>query len=279
MRIKEQAFAKVNLCLHVTGQRSDGYHLLDSIVTFADFGDTIEVAADEKLHLQIDGMFGAQLSPNDDNLILRAAKTLSNMNTAKIHLTKNLPIASGIGGGSADAAATLRALSKLWNIPLDANMALSLGADVPVCLSAKSQRMQGIGEDLSDIPYMPQLPAVLINSGDAISTPMVFDRLKDKENQQITNIPRKSLSFSECIDWLSSQRNDLQDPAKSIVPVIDEVLELLNGTGAKLSRMSGSGATCFGLYQTIAEANNAANRIAKVQPSWWVKPVMLGERG
>lgn len=269
MTIRIAARAKVNLCLHVTGQRGDGYHLLDSVVTFADVADILTFKPAENLTLTIDGPFADGLSGDDDNLILQAARCFANPAGAAIHLQKNLPVASGIGGGSADAAAALQGLSQLWNCALpDAAAQLSLGADVPVCVIGETVRMQGVGEEITPISSLPALPTILINPGVAVSTPSVFKALTKKNNTQIG-------AGETSLAWLSAQRNDLQEPAISIAPVIAKVVTKLEQSGALLARMSGSGATCFGVFGTKEKAQAAAAKLSEQHPDWWVQATTL----
>lgn len=269
-QVTEFAYAKVNLTLHVTGQRADGYHLLDSLVVFAGVGDVVRCQDGASLGLAISGPKAAILPVDDNNLVLRAARLMSPTRGAQISLEKHLPVASGIGGGSADAAATLRALSRLWNLPLPQSV-LALGADVPACLTPAPKRMQGIGEILSPVPALPACHLVLINPGQAISTPDVFKTLRRKDNPAPS--PMKSFqTAADLADWLSLQRNDLQGPAIVLVPTIGDVLTQLSAHPAcLLARMSGSGATCFGLFATQADAANAAQTIATNHPNWWVR--------
>jgi 4-diphosphocytidyl-2-C-methyl-D-erythritol kinase len=273
----QTAKAKINLCLHVTGQRADGYHLLDSLVVFADFGDALKFTIADEFALSIDGPFGGGLGAGPENLINRAATFLGG-GGAHVRLTKNLPISSGIGGGSADAAAALRGLSDLWNVALPDDRGLSLGADVPVCLRACATRMQGIGEQLADVDFLPAIAAVLVNSGDAVSTPTIFASLKSKTNPEISFLPNDPLSFSNAVTYLGQLRNDLEQPAISNAPAIGQVLHALSETGAGLARMSGSGATCFGLFADFTQAKDAALVLAENHPKWWVQPVMLNAR-
>lgn len=275
MVINLTARAKVNLCLHVTGQRPDGFHLLDSVVMFADLGDCLSFRTAETIALEISGPFGAGLSTGADNLILQAA-SLYPVGGATIHLQKNLPVASGIGGGSADAAAALHGLSRLWKHPLPSLTAqLSLGADVPVCVAGQALRMSGIGEVLTPLNTLPDLPAVLINPGVGVSTPQVFNQLQNRNNPPIAAVPETMMDVAQCIDWLAAQRNDLQTPAISQAPEINDVLYVLNSAGAALARMSGSGATCLGLFENRKDANQAASFLQKTCPDWWVKPTTL----
>ena len=275
---KQIAKAKINLCLHVTGQDKNGYHLLDSIVTFANYGDELIFRKNETFEIVSDGQFSEDLNniPITDNIIYKAAKELKLSDDFKIDLKKKLPLSAGIGGGSADAAATFRGLIEYCNTSLPIDNGLTLGADVPVCLKSTNQRMQGIGEILSDIEFLPKLSAVLVNSGDKVSTSTIFKILKSKANKNISSLPNNKLTFFETIHFLSKLRNDLELPAIEIVPSIRKVLDSLNDCGSNLSRMSGSGGTCFGLFQSFELAQKAAGEISLQNPNWWVRPVVLG---
>lgn len=265
------ARAKINLTLHVTGQRADGYHLLDSLVCFADVGDGISAAPSRTLSLEVGGPLAARVPTDDGNLVLRAAKLFGAGKGAHITLDKHLPHAAGIGGGSADAAATLLALAELWDMDLPEGV-LSLGADVPVCLSPMALRMEGIGETLSPIPPLPPLFAVLVNPGVEVPTPAVFKALSRKDNAPMSSLPGWSDAASFAA-WCAAQRNDLQAPAISIAPVIQNVLDALSGS--LLARMSGSGATCFGLCASKAQAVRIAAQIKSDHPDWWVVDTAL----
>lgn len=273
MAIKERAFAKVNLTLHVTGQRDDGYHLLDSLVVFADIGDEITASTADDVSLQVTGPFAGDLGEeSENNLVLRAARLLPSGQGAEILLEKNLPIASGIGGGSADAAATLRALSRLWECDMpQSNQALSLGADVPVCLDSTPKRMRGIGEDITLLSSaLPPQFIVLVNPRSPVSTPAIFRSLTSKINPPMPETLPSASSASVFWDWLKTQRNDLEAPAIALCPQIQECLDALDAENAGLARMSGSGATCFGLFETQEAAVKAANAIQATHPDWWV---------
>lgn len=272
MAARAFARAKVNLTLHVTGQRADGYHLLDSLVVFADIGDWISVAPLDRLRLQVVGPMAEGVPDGDDNLVMRAAR-LMGVTGADITLEKYLPMASGIGGGSADAAAVLRALAQSYGVAVPDNV-LSLGADVPVCLTAKSARMSGIGEVVVPVDDMPALPAVLINPGSAISTPDVFRALERHDGAVMAEIPR-FVDVCDCASWLRSQRNDLQTAAMGLASGIGDVLAALERSGALFARMSGSGATCFGLYKSGILAAAAAETIAADHAEWWIQPTVL----
>ncbi len=263
--------AKINLTLHVTGQRSDGYHLLDSLVAFADIGDRITVAPSDQLKLSLTGPQSSGLSAEGDNLVLRAARFLDPNGRVAITLDKHLPVASGIGGGSANAAATLQALSQLWNTPLPrAEATAQLGADVPMCMTGQTLRMQGIGAEIEPLAPLPPLDIVLVNPGVPLSTPNVFAALDRKTNPPMPNNLPKWATAQNLANWLATQRNDLQPAAISLAPVIGDVLTALDQTGALLTRMSGSGATCFGLFPADqTSASKALKRLRANHPQWW----------
>lgn len=272
MAIEETAPAKLNLALHVTGRRADGYHLLDSLVVFAGAGDRVRVAPDEALSLRVTGAEGQGLPAGEDNLVLRAARAFGADRGAAITLDKALPVASGIGGGSADAAATLRALARLWGRPLPgAEAVLALGADVPVCLAGRPARMSGIGETLAPLPELPEMAVVLVNPRVEISTPAVFRALARKDNPPLGPLPDRFATAGALVRWLARQRNDLETPAIALAPVVAAVLEALRATGPLLARMSGSGATCFGLYNNLSEAEVAAAALSARAGDWWVR--------
>ena len=276
MEIRKLARAKINLCLHVVGQRSDGYHLLDSVVAFADFGDILTVSAGSELSLNITGPFGADLNSDGDNLVMVAAKLFPDAPSCHLTLEKRLPVASGIGGGSADAAATLHAFSELSHQPVPSPEAcLALGADVPVCVLGRPVIMRGIGDDLEPLPTFPQLPVVLVNPGVAVSTAAVFNALETKANPPLSGqLPNQS-SVQETVDWLQQQRNDLEPPAIASQPGIGAALQALKETGAQMERMSGSGATCFGIYETTEAAKAAAVTVRQRYSDWWVQDTVL----
>ena len=267
----EFAPAKINLALHVTAQRGDGYHLLDSLVVFADVGDRITVAAADAVSLTVTGPTAAGLTPGDDNLVLRAARAFGAAPGAAITLEKNLPVASGIGGGSSDAAATLRALARLWQRPLpDAAAVLALGADVPVCLAGRPARMTGIGAGLVPL-VLPAAWLVLVNPGVALPTAAVFAGL---ERHGHPAMPRDLPQFQGVADlaaFLRLARNDLEAPAIRLAPAIAQCkASLASMSGCLLARMSGSGATCFGLFANSLTAHAAARALQAAHPGWWV---------
>jgi len=283
-----KARAKINLALHVTGRRGDGYHLLDSLVVFADIGDLLHIAPAQQTGLDIVGPFGDGLRVESDNLVLQAFHSLSNalqhsLSCTDFRLEKNLPVSSGIGGGSADAAAALNGLVDLWQVDIDRNelakIALTLGADVPVCLAGNNCRMQGIGEDLTAVDF-PRMDCVLINPGVGVSTPEVFKELALPIDRPafapLSDLP-DGKQISGWIEWLAASRNDLQDAAIKLTPVIEQTLAALEQTGScQLARMSGSGATCFGLFANGDDARKAAETIASDHPDWWVVATQVG---
>lgn len=273
--IKAFAPAKINLTLHVTGQRDDGYHLLDSLVVFVDAGDRLTIEPADQLSLEVKGPHAKGVPVDESNLILKAAKLMNPFEGAKISLEKNLPVASGIGGGSTDAAAALRGLAELWGQGLPSGTK-SLGADVPVCLHAKPTRMSGIGEVLAPVEELPECWLVLVNPGVEVSTPEVFSKLRNRQNPPM---PEAIPSFEDVVDfasWLGLMRNDLEPAAMQIEPVIATVLASVRAqAGCLLGRMCGSGATCWGLFEDAEQAQHAADTIKSQRPDWWVQPTAV----
>ena len=270
--------AKLNLYLHVTGKRADGYHLLDSLVAFAGVHDTVIAWEAGTLTLALQGPFAKHLASEGDNLVLRAARKLRERAGVKtgaaLTLIKRLPVASGIGGGSADAAAALRALDALWRLRAGeadlAALGLELGADVPVCLFARAAFVGGIGERIVAAPPLPQAFLVLANPMQAVSTAQVFAARSGafSEAGRFSEIPQ---DLSELALLLAMRRNDLAVAAMALCPEISRVIgALVRSPGCKLARMSGSGATCFGLFGDEASAKRAAKDIAASEPGWWV---------
>ena len=263
----------------MTGRRPDGYHLLDSLTVFAGVGDVLRAEVDATIGLSIDGPFAAGLSAGEDNLVHRAALRLAGSeHGVTLRLTKNLPVASGIGGGSADAAAALRILARLWGIEGDlGDTALALGADVPVCLASRPARMGGIGERLAPAPRLPRCGIVLVNPGLAVSTPDVF-RARSGSFSSPARLPAAWADAGSMAKDLGALRNDLEDPAIGLCTVIQVVIEAIGQMpGCLLARMSGSGATCFGLFASDAEAAVAAALLER--PGWWCWGGPLYERG
>jgi len=276
------ARAKINLYLHVVGRRADGYHLLDSLVAFAETGDTIAVAPADELSLTIDGPFAGKLAADADNLVLRAARGLRTLAGVKIGaaitLTKNLPIASGIGGGSADAAETIKELLLLWDVRSDLDQifkfALTLGADVPVCFYGDSAVITGIGEQIKYAGGIPKAHMLLVNPLVATPTPQVFKARTGPFSEPYPWDPPPPIfepTAHDLVAMLRSRRNDLTEAAIHVAPIIRDVLDAIDRTeGSLLSRLSGSGATCFGIYATAADAEAARAAILAAHPAWWV---------
>jgi 4-diphosphocytidyl-2-C-methyl-D-erythritol kinase len=271
----EPAPAKVNLFLHVTGKRSDGYHLLDSLVVFAGIADRITIARAEDLSLAVTGPFAPSLAADADNLVMRAAHALASAAgvraTGALRLDKQIPVASGVGGGSADAAATLRLLCRAWRLNPDdtvlERIAARLGADVPVCLRNRPMRMRGVGELLTQAPGLPRCGVVLVNPGIPLATASVF-RARAVDFTRDAVLPDGWDTVEEMATGLSATANDLQAAAIRLVPQIGDVLHAIADTrGCLLARMSGSGATCFGLFPDVEAATVAAAQLA--QPGWW----------
>ena len=277
--VRVAAPAKVNLYLHVVGRQSDGYHRLDSLVAFAGIGDTVEARAAGDISLTIEGPFAASVPAGEDNLAMRAARALAEATGADagadIRLVKRLPPASGIGGGSADAAATMRALLRLWNARLDpralAALALRLGADVPVCLAGRAAFVGGIGDELEYAPALPAASIVLANPGMPVPTAEVFRRRAGPFSSaaRFSETPETAARLAAL---LKARGNDLEGPARAICPAIGDVLSALaRQPGALITRMSGSGATCFALFAEAGAATEAAFALVRAQPRWWVK--------
>jgi 4-diphosphocytidyl-2-C-methyl-D-erythritol kinase len=289
----ERARAKVNLTLRVLGRRPDGYHDLDSIVAFADCADSLSFESGEDLGLTMTGPGAAACGDTGNNLVIRAAQLLSErvprLKLGRFTLDKHLPVAAGIGGGSADAAAALRLLAQTNGIALgderlvDAGRAT--GADVPVCLASQSCVMGGIGDNLTPLD-IPQLPAVLVNPRVGVATKDVFTelglrpgelRIGISEALEAIAIPESGIPREAWIDLLIGGTNDLEAPALKVQPIIGDVLGVLRDQeGVKVARMSGSGATCFAIFGDAAETRNAAAAIGKAHPQWWVHAGTLG---
>lgn len=283
--LRVKAPGKVNLYLHVVGRRPDGYHFLDSLVAFVEAGDEIAVGAAEALSLVVEGPYAGALEADDDNLVFRAARLLGAefevSQGAAITLTKNLPVAAGLGGGSSDAAATLGALASLWGIDADEavimRLAAELGADVPVCRLGATAHMSGIGEVLAPAPALPPCGVVLVNPGKPLSTPTVF-RGRHGPFSATEPVTGKMKSVEELVRELQRRRNDLTASACDQLPEIRNVLKALEDDPAcLLARLSGSGPTCFGIYADVAPSRQAANRIARAHASWWVQPTWFIE--
>jgi 4-diphosphocytidyl-2-C-methyl-D-erythritol kinase len=270
---------KINLALHVVGRREDGYHLLETLTVFTRFGDRLTVEPAEVDTFSTAGPFAKDVPLGEDNLViaarerLRVAFPLADCPPVAIELEKNVPVASGLGGGSSDAAATLVALSSVWGLTTTkrelARLCPALGADVPMCLTAKPLLASGIGDNIQKIPHFPELSLVLVNPGVPVATPAVFRALRSFQNEGLPPLPR-NLSLDSLVDWLKETRNDLEPTAASIAPEIDDALNELAMAGALVTRMSGSGGTCFGLFESAAHAKGAARHIERQRPDWFV---------
>jgi 4-diphosphocytidyl-2-C-methyl-D-erythritol kinase len=285
--ITRPARAKLNLTLRIVGKRADGYHLLDSLVAFAACGDQVTARGDSDGGFAVTGPFASALADEPDNLVLRAKRALaaaagiptSRVATTALALDKRLPVASGIGGGSADAAATIAALLALWQVELAADrlqtLALSLGADIPVCLAGRPSRMTGIGEQLTEMPPLPPAALLLVNPLVPCPTGAVFKARQGAFSPpfELAAAPR---DIGELAALVTHGGNDLEAPAARLCPPVAAILAALRTAPAcRAAAMSGSGATCFGLYEDDATAEEEAARIARDQPGWWVMPTRL----
>ena len=268
--VSRLAPAKINLTLHVTGQLANGYHLLDSLVVFAELGDRVSICDAPGLQFSMSGPQALALADEGDNLVVRAARLMGAQDVG-LTLDKRLPVASGMGGGSSDAAAALHLLSERHGIPLpNTAQAMGLGADVPVCLAAPQPcRMRGLGEDVTPLTSVPALWMLLVNPGQGLSTPTVFKALKSKNKAPMPETLPRWVGSADFCAWLETQRNDLEAPARALIPGISTVLDKISAQdGCYLARMTGSGATCFGLFVDQAHAQAAAESLAR--PDWFV---------
>jgi len=284
----ESAPAKVNLTLRVLGRRPDGYHDLESLVAFADIGDTLWLIPGEGLSLTVRGPNAAAAGADADNLVLKAARALSSsivgVRLGAFALEKMLPVAAGLGGGSADAAAALRLLARANDLRADDvrlyEAACATGADVPVCLDPRMRVMRGIGDILSGPLDLPPLPALLVNPGVAVATKDVFARWRPAAAPAPLfdwTAAAGLTSRDQILDLLGHEANDLEEPATAVAPAVAETLAALRVLdGCRLARMSGSGATCFALFATAAEAIIAAKTLSGKHPQWWVRAGALG---
>jgi 4-diphosphocytidyl-2-C-methyl-D-erythritol kinase len=283
----DEGRAKVNLTLRVVGRRTDGFHDLESVVAFADCADRLTLMPGSELTLQMSGPLAQACGEASDNLVLKATRLLGErvpgLKSGSFTLDKVLPVAAGIGGGSADAAAALRLLAKLNGLSLDderlLEVALATGADVPVCLASRACDMTGVGETLTPLS-LPIMPCVMINPCVPVPTREVFTALGLRNGELLvgatdvfrgTDWPEAGASVEDWVEVLAASTNDLEAPATRIQPVIGEVISALNATnGAWLARMSGSGATCFAIYENTADSGRAAEKIRRDHPTWWV---------
>ncbi len=286
--LAERAPAKINLTLHVLGRRADGFHELDSLVAFSGFGDTLRLLPGKALSLAVDGPTAQAVGADGDNLVLRAAHALlarrEGLTTGAFLLTKRLPVAAGIGGGSSDAAAALRLIARANGIAIDdpvlLDAARATGSDVPVCFRPCARRMAGAGERIGEALDLPPFHAVLVNPRVGVETARVFAALALPRGEGVAGAEHPPLasrmSRAQWLALLGAARNDLEAPALGIAPVIGEALALLRGAhGCRLARMSGSGATVFGLFDNRMDASRAARMMLRGRPTWWVRPALL----
>lgn len=290
-KLATRAPAKVNLTLRVLGRRADGYHELDSLVAFAGVGDELSLSPGEPGDMTISGPFATGLSKGPDNLVLKAERALreeiAGLRSGRFHLVKRLPVASGIGGGSSDAAAALRLLARLNDLALSHPALLAaarrIGADVPVCLESRARIIRGIGERLGPALRLPRLFALLVNPGVAVETAPVFRALGLQAGQgsasgigTFTAEEPSPATSASLIAALAASGNDLETPARVVAPVVGEVLSALSASpGCRMARMSGSGATCFALFDDCRASAVAGKRLSKQHPDWWLKPTVL----
>lgn len=276
--------AKINLALHVVGKRSDGYHLIESLAVFAEDGDHLSAEPADADDITVAGRYAAQVPLGEANLIIRARDLLRDRfgeaatPPVALRLEKHLPVASGIGGGSSDAATTMRMLAQLWKLETEdaelAQLGLQLGADVPMCLAARPLLARGIGEEIEPLKRFPALFVVLVNPGVPLATAHVFQALSRADNETMPIISADG-NADAVIDWLIGTRNDLEEPAMSLAPEIADALQALRDGGAAVARMSGSGATCFGIFRSKAEAERAAAAISAAAPAWFVSAMRV----
>lgn len=282
--IVEHAPAKINLFLHVGARRADGFHPLQSLAVFTELGDELALGPAGELSLTINGPFARGLDGEGDNLVLRAARALGSYalgsRGAALTLTKNLPVASGIGGGSSDAAAALRGLRRLWNADVSDTalheIAAKLGSDIPVCLDAGGAFMEGRGEILRAVGAMPRIAMLLVNPKVAVPTKDVFAALADRSGTELALPLDGFRDTADLLRFLETTRNDLEAPARKLQPVIGEVLGSIAALpGALLTRMSGSGATCFGIFADDGCCQRAAEVLQDTAPGWWIAPTCV----
>jgi 4-diphosphocytidyl-2-C-methyl-D-erythritol kinase len=287
VEIVETAPAKVNLTLRVLGRRADGFHEIESLVAFADLSDRLSFAPSDELVLSVTGPGARQTGDDAENLVLKAARALAartpGVALGAFRLQKNLPVAAGLGGGSADAAAALRLLARANNLasadPHLYEAARATGADVPVCLDPRPRLMRGIGEILSEPLALPRFCAVLVNPGIALATKLVFSGWRASANSPPFDPTAmvEMRSEDDVLRCLASQANDLEPPAIALAPAIAEVLAALRALkGCRLARMSGSGATCFALFSSVAEREAGAKVLRAKFHNWWISETWLG---
>ena len=289
MPLVERAPAKINLTLHIVGRRADGWHEIESLVVFTRSGDTLTLEPGPTLSLAVRGPTATAAGDDQDNLVMRAARALAarvdGLGLGAFTLTKRLPVAAGIGGGSSDAAAALRLLARANGLALDdprvVAAAAATGADIPVCLAASARMMRGVGDRLGPPIRLPPLPALIVNPGVPLETKSVFGRMDLAPGWTTTASAHPMIADGTPPDAiftaLKRGRNDMEDAACVLVPVVSDVLAVLGAArGCRLARMSGSGATCFGLFTDCRAVAKAKAAITRVHPGWWAKSTMLG---
>lgn len=284
-QIAVRAPAKLNLALHVVGQRDDGYHLIESLAAFTQHGDRLTIEASGEDRFSLTGPFAKKLAGEADNLVTRARDLLRKLHPERtrspvaITLEKNLPIASGLGGGSSDAAAAVIGLCRHWGtetVP-GASQTVGLGADIPMCIEGVPLIARGIGDKIEAVPTMPEMGILLANPMVDVATPAVYRALAQKTNAPLPALPPDP-DFTALCDWLRATRNDLQAPAVALTPEIGRTLAALEATDPGFVRMSGSGATCFALFETRAQAERAAGALRSAEPGWFVMATATGAR-
>jgi 4-diphosphocytidyl-2-C-methyl-D-erythritol kinase len=284
----ERAPAKINLTLHVVGRRPDLYHELESLVAFSRSGDSLSLAPGEEFKLHVGGPMAEASGDPEKNLVLKAARNLAEriegLKLGAFSLTKNLPVAAGIGGGSSDAAAALRLLARANDLAEDdprlLDAAQATGADVPVCLAARTRMMTGVGERLGPVLLLPPLPTLIVNPRRPLETKAVFAKMKIAAGARTDFGPHpqitSGLSYEALLAALRKGRNDMEDAACVLAPVIVDVLAVLAAApGCRLARMSGSGTTCFGIFANCRAVARAKKAILEAHPDWWVKSALL----
>lgn len=283
--------AKINLYLHVLQRLKNGYHALDSFIAFADIGDDIEITPADQFSFHVEGEMSGLLRPSDldhgpqsSNLVVKAVWRLARLADktpdVTIKLTKTLPAGAGIGGGSSDAAAVIWGLCELWDIPRDADFVIellsSLGSDVPVCFEARTSLIKGVGDSFRFIDGLPEMPIMLVYPGKPCSTANIFDHYSGQDRDAVA-LPSRFEDAEAAVAFLKSCNNDLLDPALNFVPDIDNCIRSIEAQdGCLLSRMSGSGSCCFGIFEDDQAAHNAVKALANDNPDWWVKAGWLG---
>ncbi|MCY4543480.1 MAG: 4-(cytidine 5'-diphospho)-2-C-methyl-D-erythritol kinase [Rhodobacteraceae bacterium] len=275
MRFEIVAHAKINLALHILGRRPDGFHEIDSLVVFADFGDRVVLTPNGAPKLKVRGQFARDVPSDASNLAARAASLAGAPDDIGIALHKNIPVGAGLGGGSADAAAVMTLLGQRFGCPVpNVDAVAELGADLPVCLTGRPARVTGIGDGTSPLSGMPRLPLVLVNPGVRLDTATVYGCLGTKFQPPLLPLPGELTRHSLC-GWIGRHRNGLLNSAARLAPMILETLTVLTEqAGCRAAAMSGSGATCFGAFHTEQEAGLAAKAILRQRPEWWVRPTL-----